>query len=447
MTARLVSLVAAHPWVRSAYWDANREAIVVHPAASALAVRPAPGALLTEHLEHWRHVYSYVYAAADQRHGDDLDLSGWRASDTGAPFDRAHMLDWIDHAVRLVLRGDPETVLEVGCGSGLLAHRIHPHTRGYVGLDPAEPAVERLRAQALPGVRVVHAGAHQLTATPVVDALRSVGAVAPERIVFNSVTQCFPDAAYLTAVLEDALDLVAPGGAVVVGDIRNLASAAAFAHWVEAARHPDATAQDLARRAAARLSAEEELLCDPRFFACLAGKHERVVRVACHAKPFAADTELTRYRYDIVLTVDAPEPATTRTVAWHELPGSASGSWPAALATALREPSVLVTGIPNALLDRENRAAATPAQLAAAIPPDAAVLLDSADGCVLAAGRPEQHVGVEAVDDSAVARLCTDPLDRFVRLRLPEVLADHLEEQSLVASVPAIVVAEESVVL
>ncbi|MEU6585514.1 class I SAM-dependent methyltransferase [Nocardia sp. NPDC046763] len=445
MTARLVSLVAAHPWVRSAYWDANREAIVVYPADSALAVRPVPGPLLSEHLEHWRHVYSYVYAAAEQRHGDDLDLSGWRASDTGAPFDRAHMLEWIDHAVRLVLRGGPETVLEVGCGSGLLAHRIHPRTRGYVGLDPAEPAVERLRAQALPGVRVVHAAAHQLTAAPVVEALRSVGAAAPDRIVFNSVTQCFPDAAYLTAVLEDALDLVAPGGAVVVGDIRNLASAAEFAHWIEAARHPDATAAELARRATARLSAEEELLCDPRFFARLAGKHERMVRVACHAKPIGADTELTRYRYDVVLTVDAPEPATTRNMAWDQLPGSANGSWPAALATALRDPAVLVAAIPNALLDKENPAAVTPAQLAAVIPPDAAVLLYSADGRVLAAGRPEQHAGVEAVDDSGAAELCTNPLARFVRLRLPEILADHLEEQSLIASVPAIVVAEESV--
>ncbi|MBF5000668.1 methyltransferase domain-containing protein [Nocardia sp. BSTN01] len=445
MTARLASLAAAHPWVRSAHWDPNREAIIVHPADSALAVRPAPGPLLSEHLEHWRHVYSYVYAAAEQRYGDDLDLSGWRASDTGAPFDRAHMLEWIDHAVRLVLRGDPATVLEVGCGSGLLAHRIHPRTRGYVGLDPAEPAVERLRAQALPGVRVVHAAAHELTTAPVVEALRSVGATAPDRIVFNSVTQCFPDSAYLTAVLEDALDVVAPGGAVVVGDVRNLASAAAFAHWIEAARNPESTAADLARQAAARLAAEEELLCDPRFFARLADKHGRAVRVACHAKPIGADTELTRYRYDVVMTVDGPAPATTRTVMWDHLPGSASGTWPTALATALRDPAVLVTGIPNALLDTQNPAAVTPAQLVTVIPPDAAVLLDSADARVLAAGRPEQHAGVEAVDDSGAVELCTDPLARFVRLRLPEVLADHLEQQSPNASVPAIVVAEESV--
>lgn len=444
MTARLAAALATHPWVRSASWDADREAIVVHPAGSALAMRPTPGPLRLEHLEHWRHVYSYVYAAAEQRHGDDLDLSGWRASDTGAPFDRGHMLDWIDHAVGLVLRGQPGTVLEVGCGSGLLAHRIHGRTRGYVGLDPAEPAVARLRAQALPGVEVVHAAAHQLTLDSVTRALRSIGTTAPQRIVFNSVTQCFPDQDYLTAVLEDALELVAPGGAVVVGDIRNLASAAEFAHWVEAERHPEAAAEQIAQRAAARLSAEEELLCDPRFFTRFARNHARDIHVACYAKPMRADTELTRYRYDVVLTVEGPAATPTRALSWNELSGHTPGARLDSLANALRDAAVLVTGIPNALLDTANATAVTPAQVAAAAPADAAVLLDSADAHLLAAGRPEQYSGVQAVDDTATGELCNNPLARFVRLRLPEILADHLEKHSPTPSMPAIVIPEES---
>ncbi|MGF6888659.1 SAM-dependent methyltransferase [Nocardia sp. GAS34] len=444
MSIHPVSLVAEHPWVESAYWDANRAVIVVHPAPSALAVRPAPGPLLREHLEHWRHVYSYVYAAADQRHDDDLDLSGWRASDTGRPFDRAHMLEWIDHAVGLVLRGQPDSVLEVGCGSGLLAHRVHSQVRAYVGLDPAEPAVKRLDAQSLPGVRVVHAAAHELGTPTVAQALRASSATRPDCIVLNSVTQCFPDERYLTAVVEDALDLVAPGGTVVIGDIRNLAGATEFARWVETAKHPDLTSEHLEERIAMRLAAEEELLCDPRVFTHLAGKHRRSVRVACYAKPMRADTELTRYRYDAILTVDGPDPSPTRTLLWNDLRGAGVAERSAALATALGAADVLVRGIPNALLDSDNAAAITPADLAAALPPGAAVLLDSADGRWLAAGRPQQHTGVEAVEAAAPGALCSDPLRRFVRLRLPEILADHLEKHAPTVAVPAIVVSEES---
>ncbi len=41
-------------------------------------------------------------------------------------------------------------------------------------------------------------------------------------MVLNSVVQYFPNAAYLEKVLEGVLGLLAPGGRVLVGDVRNL---------------------------------------------------------------------------------------------------------------------------------------------------------------------------------------------------------------------------------
>ncbi|WP_174187499.1 class I SAM-dependent methyltransferase [Nocardia barduliensis] len=443
MTDQLAAVLGRHPWVGSAWWDGRRAALVVRPAAEAVAVRPVPGALLIEYLEHWRHVYEYVYSSAELRHGDDLDLSGWRASDTGAAFPREHMLEWIDHAVGLVRRRQPGIVLEIGCGSGLLVHRLHSSTRGYVGLDPAEPVVERLRERRLPGVSVLRAAAHELTAREVTAALRALDASGrPDCVVLNSVTQCFPDERYLAAVLDDALDVVAPGGAVVVGDIRNLAGARDFANWLELARDPGLSADDLARRAAARLEADEELLCDPRFFARTARKHPRSVRVACYAKPMRDDTELTRYRYDVVLTVDAPEPGPIRAVAWRDLPGRGADRI-GALADTVGRDATLVTGIPNALLDHDAADAVTPAALAAALPPECAVLLDSADARLLAAGRPEHQTDLEAVRADAPHRVCNDPFARYVRHRMPEVLTDYLELLGAAATPPPIIVSEE----
>lgn len=444
MIDRLVPVLGRHPWVGSARRDEHRDLIVVRPAAAAVAVRPVPGALLTEYLEHWRRVYEHVYSSDELRHGDDLDLSGWRASDTGTAFPREHMREWIDHAVGLVQRGRPETVLEIGCGSGLLVHRLHSSTRGYLGLDPAEPVVERLRARRLPEVSVLRAAAHELTDDRVLTALRAqIPGGRPDCVVLNSVTQCFPDQRYLTAVLDDALDLVAPGGTVVVGDIRNLANARDFAHWLERARTPGPADDDLAHRAAARLEADEELLCDPRLFAHIVRRHPRSVRLACYAKPMRADTELTRYRYDVVLTVDAPSPGPSRIVAWRDLPGRHTTDRIAALADTVRRDATVVAGIPNALFDRDAADAVTPARLAAALPPECAVLLDSADARFLAAGRPEHQTDLAAVRADPLPVTCNDPFARYLRRRLPEVLTDYLELLS-VAAHPPIVVSQES---
>ncbi|WP_051022594.1 class I SAM-dependent methyltransferase [Nocardia pneumoniae] len=444
MTDQLAAALGRHPWVDSAWWDGRRAALVVRPAADAVAVRPAPGALLIEYLEHWRRVYEYVYSSEELRHGDDLDLSGWRASDTGAAFPREHMLEWIGHAVGLVRRGQPKIVLEIGCGSGLLVHRLYPSTRGYLGLDPAAPVVERLRARRLPGVSVLRAAAHELTTDQVGAALRALDPSGrPDCVVLNSVTQCFPDERYLTAVVDDALDAVAPGGTVVVGDIRNLLGARDFARWLELARDPGLSADDLARRAAARFDAEEELLCDPRLFARIARRHPRQVRVACYAKPMRDDTELTRYRYDVVLTADAPAPGPHRTVAWRDLPGRGDADRIAALADTVRGDATMVTGIPNALLDHEAADAVAPAALAAALPPECAVLLDSADARLLAVGRPEHQADLEAVRADPTDAACNDPFTRYVRRRIPEVLTDYLELLRGATAQPPIVVSEE----
>lgn len=447
MSDQLVAALARHPWVAAAHWDRDRTAIAVRPAADAIAVRPAPGSLLVEYLEHWRHVYEFVYSSDDLRHAEDLDLSGWRASDTGAAFPPEHMLEWIDHAVGLVSRGAPETVVEIGCGSGLLVHRLHTSTRGYLGIDPAQPVVDRLRERALPGVSVLRAAAHELAADRVRAELRRMQpGGSPDCVVLNSVTQCFPDERYLTAVVDAAITMVAPGGSVVVGDIRNLASAADFARWVEQARNPGLGADELARRAAARLATDEELLCDPRVFATIAERHPRTVRAAWYAKPMRADTELTRYRYDVVLTVDAPAPGPSRVIRWGELPGRDASDRVAALSEAVRrDNSVMVTEIPNALMAPTAAHSVAPARLAAVLPSHCAVLLGSADGRFLAAGRPEQHaeIGLGTTDSSSPT--CNDPFARYLRRRMPEVLTDYLELVCPAPTAPVIVVSEEFV--
>jgi hypothetical protein len=109
-------------------------------------------------------------------------------------------------------------------------------------------------------------------------------------VVLNSVVQYFPGFQYLREVMDAALRLLAPGGSILIGDVRNLALQRHFTAAV--ARHPGGRSADV----------ETELLIDPRFFVGLAERSPRITGVDIQIERGRAHNELTRYRYDVVLT-------------------------------------------------------------------------------------------------------------------------------------------------
>ncbi len=444
----MVSLVSAHPWVAAARATTD-DSIAVWPEPAATLAGPEPGPLLREHLDHWAEVYDWVYQEAVGRHSDDLDLSGWRASDTGQPLPIEHMREWLNCTVSLVLAQRPRRVLEIGCGTGLLAHRLHPNLRGYVGTDVAPAAVQRLGEADLPGTAFVRAAAHETATDRVREAMdHAFGrGLAPECVLLNSVTQCFPGLGYLAEVLRQALAVVADGGTVIVGDIRHSDLLTAHFTWLEQSRNPGIGGDDLQTRIRAAITADEELSFAPRAVAGLLTAQGRPVRMSLHARTMEQDTELTRYRYDIVLHVGAgtPEaPTPVRTIPWSEQLG-------VDLATPLRVASsddpIVVSGIPNALLS-DAPTAVTPHALRHAVRElDAAVLLDPDDPRLLAVAAPAAG-GLLALEDLVGSGPengpeAHEPLAGFVRRRLPEVLRDHLRRQMPGARPPRIVVADD----
>ncbi|WP_221350531.1 class I SAM-dependent methyltransferase [Streptomyces beigongshangae] len=444
-TGRIVELLAAHPWVARAR-PAPGGGVLVVPHPAALAASPEPGPLLREHLDQWTEVYDWVYETAEGRHADDLDLSGWQASDTGAPLPEAHMRDWVDRTVDLVLAQRPGRLLELGCGTGLLAHRLHPHLDGYVGTDVAQVAVERLTAAGLPGTAFVRAAAHETAAPRVRETMDAVfgPGVLPDCVLFNSVTQCFPDLAYLAAVLHGALSAVADGGTVIVGDNRHSGLLLDHFERLERTRDPEADGTTVAARALAAAEADEELSFTPAAVAAAVRSQPRPVRMSIHARTMAEDTELTRYRYDIVLHVgphaDGPAPGHVRRTPWD---GHRESDVPEALRGALAEGPVIVHGIPNALLV-DAPGAVTPYALRAALEGvDAAVLLDAADPHLLAVAAPADRAPAATENLPAPAGpLAHEPFPLFVRRRLPEVLRDHLRRAEPGTTLPAITVVD-----
>ncbi|GAA3069847.1 hypothetical protein GCM10010464_37650 [Pseudonocardia yunnanensis] len=292
-------------------------------------------------VDDWKDVHELLYAA------DREDFAGWNSTYDGAPIPREDMRAWRAATVARIRELAPRRVLEIGVGSGLILSEVAPTCEYYFGTDLSEEAIAALgrRVAADPEL----AGRVELAARPA-DDLDGLPGGLFDTIVINSVVQYFPGADYLAGVLRRAVELLAPGGAVFVGDVRHAGLLRTFRAGVEQARtgKVDRLALDGA------VAWEGELLCEPDFFAGLRAEIPRLAAVDLWLKRATAHDELSRYRYDVVLRADEPAVGSVPDErAWQSLPALEAyleNDAPAALR---------LTGVPNARLRPDLAALAT----------------------------------------------------------------------------------------
>ncbi|MFE0673058.1 amino acid adenylation domain-containing protein [Streptomyces sp. NPDC058867] len=294
------------------------------------------------HVEEWKEVHELLYSAAGSESPRE-NFAGWNSMYDGTPLPVAEMREWREATVaRIRELGPVRRVLEIGVGSGLILSRIAPDCETYWGTDLSHEAVRALAAQvaADPGL----AAKVELSARPAHDT-DGLPAGFFDTVVINSVAQYFPDAGYLEDVLRRAARLLAPGGRIFVGDVRNLRLLRTLRAAVETRRAPEDGDRDKSalREAVERsVNWEGELLLDPDYFASLDGFDAdiRLKRAAHH-------NELSRYRYDVVLRPGTRTPAPyEREISW-----ATAGDLTALSALLAEEPPRLrVTGVPNARL-------------------------------------------------------------------------------------------------
>ncbi|MCM3925490.1 class I SAM-dependent methyltransferase, partial [Frankia sp. AiPs1] len=310
-------------------------------------------------IETWRAVYDHAHTGTD-RPAVGADFTGWNSSYDGTPIPVDEMREWRDATVARIREYRPRRVLEIGVGSGALLVPLAEHCEHYTGTDLSSVALDALDRDLREQRPALHRRV-ELRAQPghVTDGLRTGGY---DLIILNSVVQYFPSRDYLTEVLDVALGLLTPGGHIFVGDVRNL----------RLHDHLRAAVRQHAPSAAAVAGAEEtELLVDPALWDSLARDRPQIVGVDLRVKRGRAHNELTRYRYDVVLSTapapaeaEAEVPAEVRSVM--AIPAVAWGSQLTSLdqlsrfmATDVPAP-LRVTGVPNRRLHSGPRADAAP---------------------------------------------------------------------------------------
>jgi SAM-dependent methyltransferase len=294
-----------------------------------LRPRPAadPEAVSTADLvDGWRTVFDETYRAATPE-DPAFDIAGWVDSGTGDPIPDHEMRAWVEETVERITELGPRRVLEIGCGTGLLLTRIAPSCLKYHGTDISAPVLDRVRAAVATWDT---AGVVSLEQRPAAD-FSGWTPGSFDTVVINSVAQYLPGVGQLVDVLRGALRVLSPGGNLFVGDVRSLPMLEALHCSILLDRLPPKTPlASLRRLVAQRVAGEEELAVHPALFEAVAGSGTTTVL----AKASSYRNELTKFRYDVVITVPAPDAASGDRGAWQEWSGTLAIPTVTATATA-----------------------------------------------------------------------------------------------------------------
>ncbi|MFJ8162537.1 thioesterase domain-containing protein, partial [Streptomyces sp. NPDC096136] len=238
----------------------------------------------------WRELYDSLYGTSGAPLGEDF--SGWNSSYTGRPIALDEMHEWRQVTVERIAGHQPRRILEIGVGTGLLMAPLAPEAQEYWGTDLSQAVVSRLEEQT-----AERGWDHVTLRCQPADDTTGLPVGHFDTIVINSVIQYFPDQEYLTRVLTQALQLLADGGRIVIGDVRHLGLLRALHTAVHAQRADDTDALRSAVEHA--LVVEKELLVHPDYFTAFAASHDLGVDI--RLKHGQNHNELTRHRYETTL--------------------------------------------------------------------------------------------------------------------------------------------------
>ncbi len=254
--------------------------------------------LQNEQVLQWQMLYNETYDLP-VNFDPKLNIVGWNSSYTDRPLPAEQVYEWVDNQVEQILALQPDRVLEIGCGTGLILFRIAPHCDRYWGTDFSPVSIDyiqqQLAQQELPQV--------ELSEQMATDFER-VTTASFDTVILNSVVQYFPTIDYFIDVIAGAIEATVPGGRIFIGDVRSLPLLQAFHTSVQLDRaEPSLTCLELQQRVQLQIFQETELVIDPAFFTALQQRFPQIDRVQIQLMRGKYHNELTGFRYNVTLHI------------------------------------------------------------------------------------------------------------------------------------------------
>jgi hypothetical protein len=269
----------------------------------------------TEHLQVWEELFDAdTYTNIEDVKSESIgrDFVGWVSLYDGKQIETEQMDEWLDETIDTISNGsNPQNVLEIGTGTGMILFNMTRGLTNYVGIEPSNKAVEfvLMAARSIPAltdkIRMYKGTAEDVAKLPVL----ASSTVA----VMNSVVQYFPSQEYLFRVIQD---LLLKGGVerIFLGDVRSFAlykefRASKALHMAGERASKDEIQQKDGRSGAVRT----RTVVDPAFFTALPDQLPDLVRhVEVLPKSMRATNGLSCYRYAVVIHVKVQDQAAAK---------------------------------------------------------------------------------------------------------------------------------------
>ncbi|MEU5084659.1 MULTISPECIES: non-ribosomal peptide synthetase [Streptomyces] len=255
----------------------------------------------------WQTVFEDAHEAINASDSTDAAIFGWTDSFSGKAIPAPQMREWVDTTIDRILRLQPRRVLEIGAGTGLLMKPLLERTdiERYVATDFSGPVLDVLRKT------LDEIGTRSEVLVGQAEAVHAPGLFpgTHDTVVINSVAQYFPSMSYLVRTIENALEVVSPGGHVFLGDLRNAALLEAFVALKHHLLHAGADRARLVELITRELRADGELSVDPIAVHRLLDRFPAVTAIEISPRRGEFGNEMTLFRYDVVLHVGCPAEA------------------------------------------------------------------------------------------------------------------------------------------
>ncbi|MBC7874935.1 MAG: AMP-binding protein, partial [Ferruginibacter sp.] len=267
------------------------------------AVKSKERELDYQRVANWKELYETEYGQTegDENIDTEFNIIGWNDSFTGEAIHAEQMKDWLDDIVNVVLSQKPGSLLEIGCGTGLIYYRLAGKLKKYIGSDLSASSINQITRQISRGLRDY--GDTELFTAPAHEVMLQEGEQV-DTILLNSMVQYFPGEDYMSAVMEKSMSQIKEKGRIIIGDVRDNRLLELFKGRLRIQKLQDSvTVKEFKWGLEQDLIKEEELCFSPSYFYNLKDLYPRITHVDIQWKQGSFINELTLYRYTVVIYV------------------------------------------------------------------------------------------------------------------------------------------------
>lgn len=256
--------------------------------------------LQNNQIKYWEKIYDNLCKKENSCNDDPtFNIVGWVSSYTNQPIPKIQMKEWLDNTIKRIALMNPQNILEIGCGMGLLLFRLAKISRHYVASDFSTDMLSYLESH-LPKYNINNVHLIECQATDIHKINQTF-----DTIILNSVIQYFPSIDYLLDVISQCIKKITGKGYIFIGDIRSLHLLEEFHASVLLSKKIDnLSLKDWKYLLMKAIKDEDELVVDFNFFHALRSKFPEITQVEIQLKEGKYHNEMNTYRYDVILYIN-----------------------------------------------------------------------------------------------------------------------------------------------